>query len=262
MEGVAMNKKWKILLLLVVFFIGSYYIYGNEETKSKKYIAIIIDDFGNEGKGTHQMLQLPIPITGAVIPGMPHATSDATLLKEANKEVIIHVPLEPVHGKASWLGSLGITTGLSDDQIKERLVTGYEQVPYAVGMNNHMGSRAMTQERIVKLLVDFAKEKGLYFVDSKTADNALSQRIASERQVSYLARDVFLDNQMSVAHVKAQLGLATKVAKEQGYAVVIGHVGEKGPYTAQGIREMIAPMQNEGIEFVTVSELMKILGKI
>ena len=132
------------------------------------------------------------------------------------------------------------------------------EIPYAVGMNNHMGSRAMQSKNVVGTLMDFANEKGFYFVDSKTYDNKVAQEIATERHTPYLVRDVFLDNTPSTGYVVERLNEAYKVAKEKGYAVVIGHVGpEKGPHTAAALKSMISQLQAKNVEFVTVSQLMR-----
>ena len=40
-------------------------------------VAIVIDDFGNNMKGTNQMLSLPIPLTVAVMPFLPSTKEDA-----------------------------------------------------------------------------------------------------------------------------------------------------------------------------------------
>ena len=250
------------LLLALIILMESCVVYGQElakeegKAKNTLYIAVIIDDFGNQMAGTDAMAALPIPITGAVIPGMPFAKEDAKKLHDAGKEVILHVPLEGFNSKPSWLGPKGITIGMQEEKIKCILESALEEVPYAVGMNNHMGSKAMQDKKIVSTLMSFAKEKDLYFVDSKTYDVKVAETIAKEKHTTYMIRDVFLDNTPSTQHVIKQLQEALKVAKEKGYAIVIGHVGpQKGPHTAAALKAMIPKLQAENVEFVTVSTL-------
>lgn len=228
-----------------------------EETQ-KVYIAVIIDDFGNQMAGTDEMLKLPIPLTGAVIPGMPFAKEDAKKLHDAGKEVILHVPLEPINGKPNWLGPKGITSGMGKEKIKSILEESMIEIPYAVGMNNHMGSRAMQSQNVVGTLMDFANEKGFYFVDSKTYDNKVAKKIAEEKHTPYLVRDVFLDNTPHTGYVIERLNEACKIAKEKGYAIVIGHVGpQKGPHTSAALQSMVGKLQAQNVEFVTISQLMR-----
>ena len=126
-------------------------LYAQEVQNQKVYMAIIIDDFGNQMAGTEEIAKLPIPLTGAVIPGMPFAKDDAKKLHDAGKEVILHVPLEPIKGKPNWLGPKGITSGMSSEKIRGVLEESMTEIPYAVGMNNHMGSRAMQSKNVVGL---------------------------------------------------------------------------------------------------------------
>lgn len=231
---------------------------ANKVSGKPAYVIIIIDDWGNNMAGSEEMLKLPIPLTGAVIPGMPFDKDDAKKLHDAGKEVILHVPLEPEQGKVSWLGPKGITVGMSEEKIRNLLDEAKETIPYLKGMNNHMGSKAMNDDRIVKNLIKFAAENNLYFVDSGTTKTTLSEKYTKENNLSFLKRDVFLDNTPSTESVKNKLRELEEIAKEKGYAIGIGHVGpQKGLNTARAIKELIPQMQKEGITFITVSQLLE-----
>lgn len=254
-----MRKSILILLLCALLICP---VFATEDTPEYKeaYVIIIIDDFGNNLTGTKEILEMPIKLTGAVIPGMRYSAEDAKRLHESGKEVILHVPLEAECGKKEWLGDMGITTDMDEKQINEILEKAIEEIPFAKGMNNHMGSKAMKNEKVVKNLISFAKSRSLYFVDSKTTDGKLSEELSIKNGVHFFKRDVFIDNQLSVYEAKRRLRELEKIAKERGYAIGIGHVGKKGPYTVQALKEMIDGMQERGIKFITVSDLMEIRG--
>lgn len=262
MRQIIKNKMLIIYVLLGLFLWNNLILVQAQEVKSEtkpSYVVIIIDDWGNNMAGSDEMLKLPIPLTGAVIPGMPFDKQDAEKLHEAGKEVMLHVPLEPENGKISWLGPKGITVGMNESQVLKLLNEAKESIPYIKGMNNHMGSRAMKNETIVRALMAFAKENELYFVDSGTTDTKMSEKYMAINQLPFLKRDVFLDNTPSTEHVKSKLRELEEIAKTKGYAIGIGHVGpQKGPHTARALKELIPQMQKEGIRFVTVSELFEL----
>lgn len=249
-------------LILLLFALLSFNLFASQDMPKNKeaYVIIIIDDFGNNLTGTKEILEMPIKLTGAVIPGMRYSAHDAKKLHESGKEVILHVPLEAECGKKEWLGDMGITTDMDEDQINEILGKAIKEIPYVKGMNNHMGSKAMKNELVVSQLMEFAKCNSLYFVDSKTTDDKLSKKLSLKSGVKFFTRDVFIDNQLSVYEAKKRLLELEKIAKEKGFAIGIGHVGKKGPYITQALKEMIPQMQERGIKFVTLTEFMEIKG--
>ncbi|AOY75064.1 divergent polysaccharide deacetylase family protein [Clostridium formicaceticum] len=228
----------------------------NREVKAK--IAIIIDDFGNAGNGTKEMVDIQATLTCAVIPFLPYTTEDAELAHSKGHEIIIHLPMEPHIGSPKWLGEKGITINLSTEQIKSIMREAIENVSYAVGINNHMGSKATEDKRIMAAIIDVLKENNMYIVDSKTSMNSVIAEIAKEYEVPVLERAVFLDNEKNVEAIKRQLVLLGELALEKGYAIGIGHVGpEGGVITAKAIQEMIPVFEKKGIEIVPISDLIK-----
>ncbi len=230
--------------------------------QAEGYVCIIIDDFGNNGNGTKEILSLPIPITVAVMPFLPFSLQDAEAAYQAGKEVFLHVPMEPLHGKPSWLGPKAITNDLSDEEIRSRLQEALKEIKWATGLNNHMGSKIMENKRIVKTVLALSKENHLIFVDSKTTQKTVAPMIAEEIGTTYFCRDVFLDNVKNKRDIENRLSELGNIALEKGYAIGIGHVGpEGGIVTAQAIQSMIPVLEKKGIRFVTMKELQKVIAK-
>ncbi|SDL21525.1 divergent polysaccharide deacetylase family protein [Natronincola ferrireducens] len=224
----------------------------------KGQVAIIIDDFGNLGNGTKEMLAIDRPLTCAIIPFLPYTKEDAVLAHGNGHEIIIHIPMEPHVGNPKWLGEKGITTNLSTEQIKTIIREAVEEVPFAVGVNNHMGSKATEDSRVMAAIIQVVKENNMYIVDSKTSINSVVKKIAEEYNVPILERAVFLDNEKSVGAIKKQLKTLGELAIKDGSAIGIGHVGpEGGIITATAIKEMIPQLEKMGIEIVPVSHLTK-----
>lgn len=88
-------------------------VFAEEGTEEKAKVAIIIDDFGGNIDGVYRFLKAEIPITVAVMPFLDESTEQSVAADELGFEVIIHLPLEPIKGKASWLGPMPITSDLS-----------------------------------------------------------------------------------------------------------------------------------------------------
>ncbi|MCZ8511769.1 divergent polysaccharide deacetylase family protein [Paenibacillus filicis] len=221
-----------------------------------KRAAIVIDDFGNDMQGTKEMMSLPFPITTAIMPFLPTTKRDAEWAHQAGHEVIVHLPMEPLSGrKDKWLGPGAITTDLPDDEIRRRVNAAVDDVPYAVGINNHMGSKVTADPRVIRIILEECKKRGLYFLDSHTNYRSIVLKNASNMGVPCIENQWFLDDTNTKRHVVKQIGWLRDYLKDHDQCVVIGHVGT-GRKTAGVLKEAIPPLTNE-IEFVRISELMK-----
>ncbi|MBE4907321.1 divergent polysaccharide deacetylase family protein [Bacillus luteolus] len=246
----------RIILLMVVLLFSSFMSNAAANVdNTKKVLAIVIDDFGNNMKGTEDMLALPIPLTVAIMPHMTTTERDAKLAHSRGHEVIIHLPMEPKRGKKSWLGPGAITTDLSDEEIRKRVEAAIENVPYAVGMNHHMGSKVTENERIMRIVLEVCKEKGLYYLDSKTAGKSVIPKIAAELSVPYLENNMFFDHQYSSKHIYKQASVIVKKLEDRSPLIAIGHVGITGDNVVGAIKANI-PEYEKHAEIVLLSELI------
>ncbi len=229
--------------------------YGTKEGK-KAQVAVVIDDFGQyNADGVKEILALDIPVTCAVMPNMENTRKDAEEAAKVGKEVIAHLPLEPVRGKKKWLGPGAITTSMSEEEVKSQVRKNFDGVPYAVGFNNHMGSAVTANDKITRAILQVAQEKEFFVLDSRTTEKSRVPALSGELGITYLERNIFLDNVKNTDHVKKQLLKLSQEALVRGRAIGIGHVGQGGKTTARALEEMIPRMEEMGIEFVYLSEM-------
>ncbi|GIP43403.1 hypothetical protein J45TS6_18620 [Paenibacillus sp. J45TS6] len=221
-----------------------------------KKMVIIIDDLGNGMKGTDEMLNMPTTLNVAIMPFLPTTKRDAELAHQKGIDVLVHMPMEPRKGKRDWLGPGAITTDLSDEEIRKRVNAAIDEVPYAVAMNNHMGSKVTSDRRIMSIVLDVCKERGLFFVDSKTDQHSVVAELAAEKGMPPVENDIFLDDQYSISHISRQMRLAEEKLKQQDICVTIGHVGVPGLMTAGIIRDAI-PRLTGKVELISISDMVK-----
>lgn len=231
-------------------------IAGGMNSGGKARVAIVIDDFGQlNATGVKEIFSLGIPITCAVMPNLENTRTHADEAARRGYQVIVHLPLEPVKGKKSWLGPGAITTELKDEEIKSITKKDFDSVPHAVGFNNHMGSAATTSDIIMRPILQLARERNFFVLDSLTTNRSVMRSLSKDIGVPFAERDVFLDNVKNLKYVKRQLRDLSQKALKNGEAIGIGHVGYGGRVTAKALKEMIPLMQKMGIKFVYVSEI-------
>lgn len=221
-------------------------------------VAIVIDDFGNDMTGTEEMLKLPVKLTVAIMPFMPTTKRDAEEAYRLGHDVIVHMPMEPNKGKKKWLGPGALTTDLSDEEVRKRVEEAIADVPHAIGMNNHMGSKVTTDERMMRIILTVCKEHGLFFLDSRTTYKTVVSKIADEVGVPALSNDVFLDDVYTEQHIAKQVSQLNKLLETKANCISIGHVGPPGKKTAAVLKRSIPGMQSDA-QFVKLSDMVQSL---
>ncbi len=247
---------WLCLFVIIPATASGQHIAGDPAAGTKK-IAVVVDDFGNGQAGTELMMELPIPFVAAVMPFLPTTKRDAEWAHRLGKEVIVHLPMEPKNGKTSWLGPGAISTRLPDDEIRRRVIAAVEDVPHAVGINNHMGSKATTDERVMRVVLNVCKERSLYFLDSRTAYRSIVGKLAKEIGVPTAENHLFMDDIYTRSHILKQALKLQKHVREHDSTIVIGHVGPPGKHTSEILKQTIPTLQQLGGHFVPASQLMK-----
>ena len=185
-------------------------------------LALIVDDAGYSLEELQAFLDLPMPLTVAVLPNLPHSTEAARRVLAAGKDLILHCPMEPGGGENPGPGA--IFTGQSPEVIRRLLDQDFASVPGALGMNNHMGSKATADEAVMTVVLGYLKDRGKLFVDSRTTVDTAGPRIAQALGLPILQRDLFLDDDSRGSEIAALLGKGIAEAGARGSAVVIGHV--------------------------------------
>ncbi|MBB3110020.1 hypothetical protein FHS18_002083 [Paenibacillus phyllosphaerae] len=255
----SLKAKWAAIgaFSLLVWGVGSdaSVLAGDAKPAENRQVAVVIDDFGNGMTGTEEMFKLPIRFTAAVMPFMPTTKKDAELAHKRGLDVIVHMPMEPNRGKKEWLGPGAITTDLSDAEIRNRVEAAIAEVPYAIGMNNHMGSKATADERVMRNVLSVVRDHGMFFLDSRTTGKSVIPKLAAELGVHLLSNDVFLDDIYTAQHISRQIGVLEKYLSSHEACVAIGHVGPPGKKTAAALRDSI-PQLSEKAVFVRLSEML------
>ena len=216
-------------------------------------VAIIIDDCGYSEERCKLFLDLPIPITLSILPLTPHAKQIESDAQDAGKAVMLHLPMEP-ESPQEHPGAGAITTEMSDDQVRAQVEADIDSVPDVRGANNHMGSKATSDPRVMRDVLEVFEQRHLFFIDSMTSDTTVGVPTARELGIPTAQRDVFLDNSKDLKYIQGQLRETQSVALKRGIAIAIGHPNVT---TAQALAEAIPTMQAAGITFVTAESLVK-----
>ncbi len=214
-------------------------------------LAIIIDDGGYGGAITERVLKLPPQLTLAILPNTPDATRTSTRAAELGFEVILHMPMENVDPTLyPHEGQLKVDM---DETAMQTLVDdALAQIPHAVGINNHMGSRFTSDAKAMSRFLFVIGPKPLYFIDSRTAPDTRAYTMAKAFGIVAEERDVFLDHEDDPEFIRHRFQQALELAESSGRAIAIGHFREA---TVTVLEELLPTLDASHVQLVHASEL-------
>jgi polysaccharide deacetylase 2 family uncharacterized protein YibQ len=222
-------------------------------------LAILVDDLGNNyDRISRGVLELDVPLTIAILPGLDHSERIEKDARRRGHAVFLHLPMEPEDYPAEDPGRLAVMTSMSRDSILDLLAQMARGFSRLDGFNNHMGSKASADERVVGAVLDWAAREHLPVVDSYTASGSRIYPLARERQLPALRADLFLDGEEEgELAIMSNLAEAAETARRRGWALVICH---PRPETLAALRSMLPRLTDYGLRFVTVPQLIAGLG--
>jgi len=215
-------------------------------------LAIVIDDIGYSMKVVNKLIQLDYNLTFSILPNLINTEQSAELIKQKNRQILLHLPMQPKDWPRLNPGPGALYIDDSTDDLIKKLEENIASVKYAVGANNHMGSAFTKDRNGLAVVMQVLNQHNLFFIDSKTAPGKTSYNAALQYQVPYLSRNVFLDNEQNESAITKQLNKAVKIAKRNGQAIVIGH-----PYisTYKVLEKHLPTIAKNGIKIVSASQL-------
>jgi polysaccharide deacetylase 2 family uncharacterized protein YibQ len=220
-------------------------------------IAIVIDDFGyNSSDVATGIIDLDYPITISILPHTPQSASMAAAARRAGKEILVHIPMEPRGYPDADPGEGALMKDDTREQLLRGVDSALDDVPYAVGANNHMGSAFTSQHIPMRVVMGRLRERGLYFLDSMTSPESVGVSEARRAGVPVARNRLFIDSPLDESgriDVDSQMSELVEIARKSGSAIGIGH---PHPETLRALTRKLPELERQGIELVFVSQLV------
>lgn len=223
-----------------------------EGEKPQARMAIILDDWGNNYRLLEPAAGIRRPLTVSILPHLTFSRKIAAEAKRLGLGTMLHMPMQPKSSLAP-LEPRTILTSTPDADIRKYIQSALQSVPGVEGVNNHEGSAATSDRRVMRVVLGELQKQGLFFVDSNVISTTVGPQVARETGIFFTKRDVFIDNVMKTDAIRGQLERAKNMALRRGRVVVIGHDKE---LTIQTIREVAPEFEKQGIVFVYVRDLV------
>jgi polysaccharide deacetylase 2 family uncharacterized protein YibQ len=217
-------------------------------------VALIVDDMGYSLEAINELCSIGRPLTIAIIPYSPLASEIATISRQHDLEVILHLPLEAINNSEGNHSKGMITTGMSEDEVISIVEKNLDQVPYIRGVNNHMGSKITSDRQLMNIILEQLKRRNLFFIDSRTTANSVAYNLAQSLNIPSAYRHIFLDGELNENYIKGQLIELFRRARQNGFALGICHPTKE---TLKVLKESFHLVDEYGLEPVLASQVVQ-----
>ena len=216
--------------------------------------AIVIDDLGANLLAAQRLLAFKQDLTFSILPHQKHSADVAQLIHAEQREILLHLPMEPLGYPVVSPGRGALLASMTAERIQQTIDGDLASVPFAVGANNHTGSRLTAQAGQMQAVLRHLQQRQLFFIDSRTTDETVAYAVARKIGVKSAQRKVFLDVKPGVDFARRQLAQLASLAEQGQPAIAIGHPKED---TLRALEEMLPEFERRGIRIVRVSEFLE-----
>ena len=236
----------------LLFTIGAVLCFASSvPAQEEPHISIIIDDLGYQLDLGVRAINLPGPVSFAILPATPNSVPLARAAYGKGKEVLLHLPLEAVD-RENIDEPGAITLDMSREAFHKTFEAGLATVPHAIGVSNHRGSLLTRHPGHMAWLMEAIKaHEGMFFVDSYTTHESVALQLASESGVAATRRHIFLDHDRSPDAIAREFDRLIALARRDGKAVAIGH---PYPETLEFLEIKLRELEGSGVRLIPVSQ--------
>jgi hypothetical protein len=217
-------------------------------------LAILLDDAGQNLDLVAVAQGLPVELGFAVLPFLPRSSETATAFHKSGHEVWLHLPMEPQNYPKDDPGPGAVLVSMSTDELRTTVHSAINNIPHAVGVNNHMGSKATADLKTMTWIMQELSARGMVFIDSRTTVRTVAEEAARAQGVPTNRRHVFLDNEREASAIRRQLAEAVYHCRMTGEAIAIGHLD---PVTVEVLADELPVLSKRGADLVKPSDLVR-----
>ena len=222
------------------------------KAKNNATLVFVFDDGGQNLYDLQKFLELPFPITIAVLPKLKYSVESAKRVRNSGHELILHQPMQAINRSVNP-GPGAITPEMTEEEVRKMLLSNINEIGPIAGMNNHEGSAITADIGKMEVILKTASDCGIFFLDSRTNVKTVVPLVAKEMGYNYYERNIFLDNEKTRENALMELKKGLDIANKKGVAVMIGHVWS-ADFLPAFLKDLYPELVKNGYKFSVVSE--------
>lgn len=216
-------------------------------------LVFLFDDGGQSLSQLEKFLNLPFPITVAVLPKLQYSKEAAEKIRKSGNELMLHQPMQALNLSVNP-GPGAITPEMTSEEITKILTENINEIGPIAGINNHEGSAITADANKMESIMKITNKYGIFFLDSRTNKDTTVPFVCKELGYTYFERNGnFLDNTKTRENALSMLRKNLDIANKNGVVIMIGHIWS-ADYLPKLLQDVYPELKAKGYTITTVSK--------
>jgi polysaccharide deacetylase 2 family uncharacterized protein YibQ len=225
-------------------------------------LALVLYGLGEDPKAAEDYLTIGVPFAVAIAPGAPASGALFRAARARQREIVLHLPLEPIHYPQVSPGPGTVLVTMKPAEITGLTRRYLDQASSAVAVANLMGSLATQDMTVMTAVYRELKRRQVPFVHVEHAAGAVCKPLAAQLGVVYDEPAAVLDAELRSGRTKKldeRWNQVLKLAKARGEAEVWMRAT---PALRDWLPRAASPKRLAGVDLVPLSSLLKRQGEL
>ncbi|MGH7731935.1 MAG: divergent polysaccharide deacetylase family protein, partial [Candidatus Eiseniibacteriota bacterium] len=225
-------------------------------------VALVLYGFGEDAAEADSFFALSAPFAVAVVPGGKSGERVLDCAHERQREVVLHLPLEPINYPRVNPGPGTLLVSMSPRHIGSTVRRQLGRAGAVTAVANHMGSLATQDMTMMTALYRELKRRRVAFLHVTPAPGAVCKTLAAEMGVNYDEPDEVVDREAREDNAKAldrRWSDLLEEARARGRLVVMMRAT---PLTKRWLPRALSSRRLGGVDIVPLAALLEKPGAL
>ena len=220
-------------------------------------LSLVLYGLDEEPEASAKLLEASLPFTAALVPGRRESKELLRAARAAQREVVLHLPLEPINYPQVNPGPGTVLVTMKPAKIVSLVDRYLDEAGPVTAIANHMGSLATQDMSVMTAVYGELKRRNLPFLHMQPAAGSVCRQLSSELGIAYQTPDEVIDLETRGGKgqaLESRWKKALARARERGQLIVMLRAS---PRVREWLPRALAAERRKGVSIVPLESLMR-----